>query len=66
MEFTGYVARDKMFNQLYLHLTEPIRRNGVYVSARGCIELDKDAVEFAHLTHTDKPIRVTINLSRDP
>jgi hypothetical protein len=63
MTITMYVARDRLFNGLYLHAGIPVRRHGVFVSARGAIELPADSPDYAELKHTDDPVEVKIEIS---
>lgn len=58
-----YIARDKIYNQLFLHTEKPVYKNLVYVSKGVCFEPPCDIKEkYEHLKTGDGVIELTFEL----
>lgn len=66
-----YVARDKRYNELYLYLGKPIRKEDMFVLEKpACIIVHEhyfnnfglNPKDFEHLKFEDEPVEISINL----
>jgi hypothetical protein len=60
-----YIARDKIYNQLFLHTLKPIYRDKVYISNGVCFDPPVDIKEmYNHLKTEDGAIELNFILEK--